>query len=1162
MLMTRRHPVLLVLIACVTASQAILAQPAPPRVRVAQIISAQGAVEVRRGPAEPWTLARTGQELVGSDGLRTGAFAVAKLKFEAGVQWSMAATSELLLGDAVAGGTSSILVRLLHGGVVARWNPDRGPAAQTATRVVVATASGQATITGTEWSIHVDDDGRTAVAVQDGAVELSNEHGGITVRANESAEMRVGQAPVPRLLSPRDRVQWVAEYSGQPARFAALESGAARAALDLAVADTASGDTAAAIERLERYAAEAAAPAGIVLALTDLLIAAGNLEGARQRAEAGRERFVTDARFDALLSRIALFEDRVADSRALAESATVKDPKSVEAWLALGEWARRDGDAAVASRAFRQATIVNPGDARGWFGQGSVETEREIFVAARRSLTEALRLDPAGPGFRGEMGTLETLANRLNPAEREYAQALAARPEDYVALTGRALLALKQGREAEALELLLKAGLMEPRYARAQLYLGVTYYRLRRHDDAIRALRRASELDAKDPLPHLMQSAIYTDQFEPSKAMMAGRKALELMPYLKSLNQLANTQEGTANLGNSVAFFGMEQWAQHLAQESYSPFWAGSHLFLGDRYADSYSRTSEYYQGLLADPTAFGGSPRFQTLLPRSGHYGTAGVSTGQDEAQMWRSDATVSANGYVNRRIPIAYAVSAQDSRLSGAGNELTEQGSLATQTPRTISAAIGAAPSPRWGLFATVAHERERDRFRVDFDDGNPFDASWLQAGARFDAGVNFRPSPRSTVAMRTSISAATADVPIAKVLPQFAFSSRPFELQSHYTTLLAERHELSAGFEVAIDRQKILYDYDFGEGAAAAGILRSASSEGQGFLSARSRWGAAIVQADLFLNRERITVTDTDRSDPTYNTTYVSTQLQPRFGTAIRVGSGVLRGSFQRRTRPSATSTLGPVATAGIPLDDSLVQPLGLQRRGRLQIDWEWSSQLFTTAFADYQKVDNVGDNIGLEATIELVQKWFEQQGDGATPDLAEALIALRDIGRDASRLNVGSQTLAEGDSDVSTGRAVTMGIGVNRVLTPQLSIATQYEYADSSGPTFFVDDDHPEGGVRTQQLSYLPAHVFSVGTTWVSPRRLYISGKAIHRSHRFEASYESKGRQFVRREQDADWTARFAGTWETRNKRWAIEFAAADLLAKSRSASYSLTAKLRR
>lgn len=1131
-------------------------------VRVAEILEASGAVEIRRAADAPWTTVRSGQELLGTDALRTRTRAFARVKFEAGLLWLLSAESVLQLGVAVSGtaDTNTIRMRLERGRAVATWTPDRSPAnpaagqtAKSTTRAVVATPSGEASILGTEWSLSVDDNGRTALVVLDGAVELSNALASITVRAHEAAEMRIGQPPtLLRVINPRDRVQWVADYSAQPLRFADASMGSSRAAFDLSAADAAEGRTAAAIDRLEGVAGEDA-PAGVLLALIDLLIEAGDLERAGLHADTGRKQYPSDARFDAMASRVALFDDRTVESRALANEATVKDPAAVEGWLALGESARNDGDGPIARRAFEQATTVSPGDARGWFGLGSIETEYEAFVPARRWLARALEIDPKGPGYRGELGTVETLANHLDAAKRQFAQARADRPGDYIAMTGEALLALKQGREPEALDLLLRATLLEPNYARAQLYLGVTYYRLRRHDAAIRALNKASQLDEKDPLPHLMRSAIHTDLYEPVKAMQAGRTARDLMPNLKSLNQLASTQKGTANLASSVAFLGFEQWAQHLAQESYYPFWASSHLFLGDRYANEYARTSEYYKGLLTDPTVFGGSPLFQTLLPRAGNYVVSDVTGGYDADGVRRAGGTLAVNGYANSTMPIGYAAS-----IRGGRGDAPPPALSGTHSPVTAAAAIGATPNPRWSLFASGAIARETDHFVDDQVGGDGI--RWLREGRRFDAGVNFRPSPFSSAAARVGFGTITTDVPLPPQNPTLLITTEPAEIQLRHTALIATSHLLSSGLELASDQNSLNFA---SEGYAEVAKYRRAMESAQLYFSARSRVGRAALQADLFVNREQVDLTSNDPEEIT-GKSLVGTRLLPRLGASVRIASGTLRGAFQHRTRPwAARSTLAPVATAGIPLDDQFVQPGGEQRRVRAQLDWEWSPRMFTSVFAEHQRFTNEVELNLIQQFQGLLEDAFGDTGDSPAAGVGVALNVLRDIARDASRLNVSALSLLERDPNAAEGRVSATGVALNRVVTSQLAVSAQYVRSSSSGTSTFLTEPIPESA--GQELSFVPRQVGSFGATWVSPRRWYLSGAAIYRSSRltrFDTLKYLNDFADSRDTRRADWAARVAGSWESRDKRFALEFTALDIFADRAATSYRLSAKIRR
>ena len=156
--------------------------------------------------------------------------------------------------------------------------------------------------------------------------------------------------------------------------------------------------------------------------------------------------------------------------------------------------------------------------------------------------------------------------------------------------------------------------------------MAVTYYQQGRIRDALFALSRARELDRKDPLPDLFESLIRNDLLQPGDALVTARRALTLLPYLKSLNQIANDQKGIANLGSSLAAFGLEDWARSYAQDSYYPFWAGSHLSLADRYSGAFNKKSELFQGFLADPIVFGASNRYSTLIQRPGAYWNIGA--------------------------------------------------------------------------------------------------------------------------------------------------------------------------------------------------------------------------------------------------------------------------------------------------------------------------------------------------------------------------------------------------------------------------------------------------------------------------------------------------------------------------------------------------------
>ncbi|MFM9092844.1 MAG: tetratricopeptide repeat protein, partial [Verrucomicrobiota bacterium] len=312
--------------------------------------------------------------------------------------------------------------------------------------------------------------------------------------------------------------------------------------------------------------------------------------------------------------------DRGEEARTRLEQGLSAHPQAGELWLARGEVAVLEGDAAGARAAFNRALEGSTG-AEGWYGLGLVSAEREYVREARQELEEALRRDPGLEKAAAERAAVETFAGNLREADRRYAEVLAKAPSNYVALTGRGINRLKEGEAEGALQDFLRAGLVEPRYARGWMYQGVAFYRLGERYRADQAFGKAGALDAKDPVVHMMASQVAADDLAYGEAIAEARAAQSKMPYLKSLNQLANDQRGSANLGSPLADFGLEAWAKYYADEAYSPYWGGSHLFLSDRYTGTFNKTSELMKGFITDPLAFGASNRFASLSQTPGHY-------------------------------------------------------------------------------------------------------------------------------------------------------------------------------------------------------------------------------------------------------------------------------------------------------------------------------------------------------------------------------------------------------------------------------------------------------------------------------------------------------------------------------------------------------------
>ncbi|MFM9967648.1 MAG: tetratricopeptide repeat protein, partial [Burkholderiales bacterium] len=399
-------------------------------------------------------------------------------------------------------------------------------------RLDVTMPAGTAKIRGTDWELVVDDDGTSTVTVMSGEVEFANDFGSVSVMPNEQARAVPGKAPVKILLSSAaERIQWTNAWRPVPRRWVRDESGG----IAEAIARIEDGDFPAALTVLDKLSNSPQTRLRAALLRADLHIYSGEIGRAIEVLAPHAGGGKGDPVAAVLQIRAQLIAGNFAEARRLIDQAAQTHGSHVEILLARAEAARLLGDEPGARSALLAVTQAEPGNAEAWYGIGRIETEREYVKAAREALKRALALQPEGAGYQGELATLETFANGFAEAEQLFRATLEKHPDDYVAITGLGVLQLKKRDAEAALESFLKAGAIEPRYARAWLFIGAAYYQLGEFTRAKEAFRKASSLDDKDPLPYLMESLAFFDALELGSAINAAREAQTRMPFVKSL---------------------------------------------------------------------------------------------------------------------------------------------------------------------------------------------------------------------------------------------------------------------------------------------------------------------------------------------------------------------------------------------------------------------------------------------------------------------------------------------------------------------------------------------------------------------------------------------------------------------------------------------------
>lgn len=1142
MAMNPLHPLARALLAA-----GLLLPALPTLANEAEVVSIVGKGEARDVGAADWRPASVKQRLRGGAFVRTGDLSTMALLMPDQTQLRVNQNSMLQIKEQ-AGAGQPTRMELKSGRA---WMSSKGPTPN----VTIDTPNATAAIRGTEWELEVDPSGKTLLAVYSGTVEFYNDQGRVMVGRNEAALAEAGKAPVKiALTNPRDRVQWVNAYSIDPRRFAeaAKASPAVRSALDaIAKQDLAGARATLSAEKVR--GTKVTAVHGL---LADLEMVAGEPALAIALLREGLAIAPRDPELLAALVHAQLAADRPEEARATSKQP--RDAETAAILAAQGEVARRDGDAKAAFEAFRRATTAAPADDRGWFALGRAQNEVEDSRRARASLAKALELNPRGAGYQGELGTLETFANRFGPAQAAFDRALADNPADYVALTGVGLLKLKQGEPQAALEAFLRAGVLEPRFARAKAWTAVAYYQLGRHAEAIATFQEAARLDDKDPLPWLFLAQVYTDLFRAGDAVQASREALARLPNLKSLNQVANNQQGTANLGYSLAFFGLESWANELAQQSYSPYLAASHLFLADRYAGQYNRNSELFQGFLTDPTAFGGGNRFATLVPRPGQYATLGNTYNHGDGKL--NNPYVRLNGLVDGFGRSAYFVDVEGAGgLSEVTNTAPDGSSTkvkADQRVELYALGLGSAITEDLGVFGFATRLRNSTNLR-DFAA-----TAGTEDKDRADLGLRYRFSPTSMTWVKAGATREDRSFANYYVFSQdlasaaaanSAFKFRPRDVEVRHSVDLTPADHLAFGYEGARDRREGFYQQVAIIGTPAGQVGIGTEVDQVAKVDSRQAYVSYVrdlarglnVQADIFWQRFEQDIREDRVGLVTFNGTSIpsfeqtggrssKTEWNPRLGIAWTPGRYGVRAAWSRVLQPVSTSTLAPVAVAGLPLDDRLVASGGKSERTAALAYAEFGSGTHVALSYENHKVRNLGQ-LGFRIPVPQVQ--------------------FVDLLRNAQLANVNNADLLEGTPDFDSGRVEATSLAWNQVVTPQLSVNARLTHSRNRA-TIYIRDDAGDivssGGAA--RVPFVPERLATVGFTWVTPWRLYLSAQAVYRSERY-ADRDNTARL------EGDTTGTVALFWESADKRLIVGAGAGNLGSKSQKEAWILDARLR-
>ena len=398
---------------------------------------------------------------------------------------------------------------------------------------------------------------------------------------------------------------------------------------------------------------------------------------------------------------------------------------------------------------------------------------------------------------------------------------------------------------------------------------------------------------------------IHLDRIEPGAAAEEARAALERIPFLRSVNGVADNQRGTANFGAPLAFMGLEEWARSTAQDSYLPTWGGSHLFLSDRYPGDFDRRSELMQGFITDPVVFGASNRFLSLVPEPGNHATASVNYAHSD-DLHLVEPVLTLNGYAASPFPTAYFAEAIDTHVDPGNSAIDIRA-------RTYTAGLGATPVHEVGTFLYAT------RFEVKADLGERGVPGSFQhidgTVSRVDAGVHYAPSAASHFWVKAGASSQHSSLDEADQIngsgfslvqdSRFTLEPRQDDAALRHTFALSDAAQIDWGLEAARQRQPSFLARDasfhFSDATVATQTLDQSARDrsARAYADARVVLGSVRVEGGIGWGEYR---KDRDIDVVTTSTTHIEESLrhsraEPFLGITWHPGASTVRAACRR-------------------------------------------------------------------------------------------------------------------------------------------------------------------------------------------------------------------------------------------------------------------------
>lgn len=533
----------------------------------AVLLTAEGKVDVFRLGASDWTPAQTNIALRVKDRLRTGLKSRATLRLSNQSVIRLSQLTSMEVEPDEAQGKNVLNVQRGSTYFFNRENPVE-------TEFKTPRASGA--IRGTEFNIDVDEEGRTVVTLIDGAVDLKNDAGQVTLGSGEQGI--VDAAGAPRRSPTLDAIgviQWSLYYPGVVNPDELDFAKAVPAALQASVKSYKSGDLRRALD--EYPADRTPATEGEKVYLAALNLSAGQVVEALKLIEGARS-----PQADAIRETIAAVKGQ--------PWARNQPPASSTEWLAHSYHAQSQGRLDAALSAAQSAVQQAPG-----FGFALVRVAELEFGFGRTapalgSLNRGLDASPRNAQGHALKGFMLAAQGKTREALAKFDEAIALDGALGNAWLGRGLCKIRMGSAQDGRQDLQTAATLEPNRSMLRSYLGKAWSNAGQRDVAQKELDLAHKFDPNDPTPLLYSALLHQQNNRINEGIsdLEQSKALNQNRGIYRSRMLLDQDQAvrSANLAKLYQDNGMTEVAVREASRSVNFDYANSsaHLFLANSY--------------------------------------------------------------------------------------------------------------------------------------------------------------------------------------------------------------------------------------------------------------------------------------------------------------------------------------------------------------------------------------------------------------------------------------------------------------------------------------------------------------------------------------------------------------------------------------------------